>query len=140
MSDNGALAIGELARRTGTATSALRYYERIGLLPPAERVGGRRHFPPSSTERVGLIRLYQDGGFTLGEIRQLLATRGRRLGSWSRLAEAKIEELDTRIAEAQRAKELLEHGLACSHRDLFTCPKFRAAVQAHSEPASPPAR
>jgi DNA-binding transcriptional MerR regulator len=128
------LAIGELARRTGTATSALRYYERIGLLPPAMRFGGRRHYPPSSAERLALIRLYQDAGFTLGEIRQLLAKGSRRRRSWNRLAEAKIDELDTRIAEAERAKKLLEHALACTHRDLFTCPKFRAAVQARREP------
>src|SRR6266545_6920226 len=132
------LAIGELARRTGTATSALRYYERIGLLPPAERLGGRRHYPPSSADRLALIRLYQDAGFTLGEIRQLLATSSRRRHSWSRLAETKIDELDTRIVEAQRAKKLLEHALACPHRDLFTCPNFRAAVQARRERASHP--
>jgi len=139
MSNNdGPLAIGELARRTGTATSALRYYERIGLLPPAERAGGRRHYPPSSADRLALIRLYQDAGFTLAEIRQLLAAGSRRRRSWSRLAEGKIYELDTRIAEAQRAKKLLEHALACPHRDLFTCPNFRAALQARREPSHSP--
>jgi DNA-binding transcriptional MerR regulator len=131
---DGPLAIGELARRTGTATSALRYYERIGLLPPAERAGGRRHYPASSADRLALIRLCQDAGFTLAEIRQLLAASSRR--SWSRLAEGKIDELDTRIAEAQRAKKLLKHALACPHRDLLTCPNFRAALQARREPAS----
>jgi DNA-binding transcriptional MerR regulator len=59
---NAPLAIGELARHTGTATSALRYYERIGLLPPAERARGKRHDPPSSPERLALIRLCQDAG------------------------------------------------------------------------------
>jgi MerR family redox-sensitive transcriptional activator SoxR len=59
------LAIGELARRAGTAPSALRYYERIGLLPPAERAGGKRHYPPSSAERLAFVRVYQDAGFTL---------------------------------------------------------------------------
>jgi DNA-binding transcriptional MerR regulator len=137
LSDKGGrVAIGDLARRTGTATSALRYYERIGLLPRAERAGGRRHYPPSSAERLALIRLCQDAGFTLAEIRQLLAASSRR--SWNRLAEAKIDELDTRIAEAQRAKELLEHALACPHRDLLTCPNFRAALQARHEPTSEP--
>jgi len=136
--DDRAVAIGELARRTGTATSALRYYERIGLLPPAERAGGRRHYPASSADRLALIRLYQEAGFTLAEIRQLLATGSRRRRSWSRLAEGKIDELNNRIAEAQRAKKLLEHALACPHRDLLTCPNFRAALEEHRGPASQP--
>jgi DNA-binding transcriptional MerR regulator len=127
---NAPLAIGELARRAGTATSALRYYERIGLLPPAERAGGKRHYPPSTAERLAFVRLCQDAGFTLKEIRQLLAAASRRRPSWSRLAERKIAELDAHIAEAQRAKKLLKHALGCPHRDLLTCPRFRAELQA----------
>jgi MerR family transcriptional regulator, redox-sensitive transcriptional activator SoxR len=112
MSDtNAPLPIGEFARRAGTAPSALRYYERIGLLPPADRAGGKRHYPPSSAERLALVRLYQDAGFTPKEIRQLLAAGSRRRASWIALAECKIAELDARIAEAQRAKDLLEHAL-----------------------------
>jgi DNA-binding transcriptional MerR regulator len=139
--DNTALMpIGELARRAGTAPSALRYYERIGLLPPAERAGGKRHYPPSSAERLALVRLYRDAGFTLKEIIQLLAAGSRRRASWTALAEGKIAELDARIAEAQRAKDLLEHALNCSHRDLLTCPNFRAALQARLEAGAHAAR
>jgi DNA-binding transcriptional MerR regulator len=128
MTENGLVPIGELARRTGVAASALRYYERVGLLPPAERVGGRRHFPPSSAERVALIRLCQDAGFTLSEIGRLLDGWSR---AWGRLAERKIAELDARIADAQRAKELITHALECPHRDLFACPNFHSALEAH---------
>jgi DNA-binding transcriptional MerR regulator len=124
------IAIGELARRAGTAPSALRYYERIGLLPRAECAGGKRHYPPATAERLALIRLYQDAGFTLKEIRRLLAAGSRPRPSWSPLAERKIAELDVRIAEAQRAKDLLQHALECPHDDLLTCPNFRAALQA----------
>lgn len=133
MPEKGLVPIGELARRTGVATSALRYYERIGLLSPAERVGQRRHYPPSSAERVALIRLCQDAGFTLAEIGRLLAafSRGRR--AWDRLAERKIAELDARIADAQRAKKLVTHALECPHRDLLACPNFRSALEAHLE-------
>ena len=135
MPEKGLVPIGELARRTGVAASALRYYERIGLMSPAGRVGQRRHYPPSSAERVALIRLCQDAGFTLSEI-------GRLLDGWSRawgcLAEHKIAELDARIADAQRAKKLIKHALECPHRDLFACPNFRSALEAHLErPGSP---
>jgi hypothetical protein len=60
MTENSLVPIGELARRTGVATSALRYYERVGLLSPAGRVGQRRHYPPSSVPvlaRTGSRRL-----------------------------------------------------------------------------------
>lgn len=134
MSENRLVPIGELARRTGVATSALRYYEGIGLLSPAERVGQRRHYPPSSAERVALIGLYQDAGFTLAEIRRMVAamSRGRRQ-AWNRLAERKIAELDARIADAKQAKKLIKHALECPHRDHLDCPRFRAALEAHLE-------
>ena len=138
MTQNGLMPIGELARRTGTATSALRYYERIGLLSPAERVGQRRHYPPSSAERVALIRLCQDAGFTLAEIGQLLAAWSRGQRDLGRLGERKIAELDARIADAQRAKKLVTHALECPHRDLLACPNFRSALEARLErPGSP---
>ncbi len=133
MPENGLVPIGELARRTGTATSALRYYERIGLLSPAERVGQRRHYSPSSVERVALIRLCQDAGFTLAEIGRLLAAWSRGGRTWDRLAERKIAELDARIADAQRAKKLINHALECPHRDLLACPNFRPALEAQLE-------
>jgi MerR family redox-sensitive transcriptional activator SoxR len=125
------MVIGELARRTGLATSALRYYERVGLLSPAGRAGGRRHYGASGAERVALIQLCQDAGFTLREIRALLATGSRRGRPWTRLVEAKLRELETRIARAERARALVQHALACPHRSLVTCPNFRAALQAH---------
>jgi DNA-binding transcriptional MerR regulator len=138
MPGNGLMPIGELARRTGVATSALRYYERIGLLSPAERAGQRRHYSPSSAERVALIRLFQDAGFTLAEIGRLLAvwSPGRR--AVGRLAERKIAELDARIADARRAKKLITHALECPHSDLLDCPNFRSALEAQLErPGSP---
>jgi MerR family redox-sensitive transcriptional activator SoxR len=123
------IAIGELARHTGLASSALRYYERVGLLSPAARAGGRRHYGVSSAERVALIQLCQDAGFTLREIRALLAAGSRRGRPWARLAEAKLRELDSRIAQAEGAKMVVQHALACPHPTLFTCPNFRAALK-----------
>jgi DNA-binding transcriptional MerR regulator len=134
MAENGLLPIGELARRTGVATSALRYYERIGLLPLADRLGQRRQYPAVCVERVALIRLYQDAGFTLAEIGPLLAATGRGRPAWDRLAERKVAELDTRIADTRRAKKLIQHALECEHRDLLACPNFRAALEARLEP------
>src|SRR5215207_11149291 len=116
MAQGGLVPIGELARRTGAATSALRWYERIGLLPPAER--------------VALIHLYQDAGFTLAEIGRMLAASSQGRRGWGDLAARKIAELDARIADAQQAKKLIEHALECPHRDLLACPRFQYALQA----------
>src|SRR5215470_62893 len=127
----GQIPIGELARRTGLASSALRYYERVGLLSPSARAAGRRHYGGSSAERVALIQLCQDAGFTLREIRALLGAVSRRGRSWVRLAEAKLHELDSRISHAKRARALVQHALACPHRNLATCPNFRAAWKAY---------
>ena len=133
MAHDALVPIGELARRTGVATSALRYYERIGLLSPAERAGQRRRYTASSAERVALIRLYQDAGFTLAEIRRLLAAKSQGRRGWGDLAERKIAELDARIADAQQAKKLIKHALECPHPDLLTCPNFRSAIEDHLE-------
>jgi DNA-binding transcriptional MerR regulator len=130
MPDDGLVPIGELARRTGVAPSALRYYERIGLLPPAERAGQRRRYPPSVAERVALVRLYQDAGFTLQEIGRMLAARSQGRRGWGELAERKIAELDARIADAQQARTLIKHALECPHDDLLACPSFRSALEA----------
>jgi DNA-binding transcriptional MerR regulator len=69
MSNQVALGIGDVARRTGLATSALRYYERVGLLAPDGRANGKRYYGPGSADRIALILLCQDAGFTLAEIR-----------------------------------------------------------------------
>ena len=127
----GLIVIGELARRSGLASSALRYYERVGLLSPAGRTGRRRQYSVSSLERVGLIQLCQDAGFSLREIRALLATGGWRGRPRTRLVEAKLRELDARIAQAKHARKLVQHALACPRRNLLRCDNFRAALQAH---------
>src|SRR4029450_10046616 len=88
------LGIGELGRQTGLATSALRYYERVGLLAPGGRVNGRRYYGSASAEQIALIRLCQDAGFTLAEIRTFVTVGSRRHPSWTRLMEAKLLGLE----------------------------------------------
>lgn len=122
--------IAELARRTGTAPSALRYYERLGLLAPTGRAAGRRQYASSAAERVAMIRLWQDVGFTLAEIATLLAVTTGRKTAWTRYAQAKVDQLEHRIAEAQQAKTLLEHALRCPAPNLLACPQFRRELHA----------
>jgi DNA-binding transcriptional MerR regulator len=123
------LTIGELARRTGAAPSALRYYEEIGLLAPPARVSGRRRYGPDAVDAVGAVLFLADVGFTLAEIEQLMAARATDPSNWRDLARRKLAELDERIDEAQAARVAVEHALACPHDDIVTCPNFQEVVR-----------
>jgi DNA-binding transcriptional MerR regulator len=111
------------------ATSALRYYDRIGRVT-AECLGQRRHHPPSSAERVALIRLYQDTGFTLAEIGRLVPATSRDVGPGIGWPSATLRNSTLRIAAAQQAKTLIEHALKRPRRDRLTCSNFRCALEA----------
>jgi DNA-binding transcriptional MerR regulator len=125
------LTIGELAKATGVATSALRYWEELGLLPAPARVSGQRRYPASALELVGLILLFQDAGFTLREQKALVASRHDGSDAWRELHRRKLAELDERIARAQAARTAIAHALACRHdKGLFECPNLTALVAA----------
>lgn len=124
------LTIGELARRAGVATSALRYYEELGLLPAPARISGQRRYPESALGLVGSILLLRDVGFTLAEQKALLASRSDALDDWRRLAQRKLAELDDQIAKAHTAREAIEHALRCPHDDIAQCPNYIAVVTA----------
>jgi DNA-binding transcriptional MerR regulator len=124
------LTIGELAHRTGVATSALRYWEELGLLPPPARVSGQRRYPPSAMGLVGLILLMRDVGFTLREVKALISYRTATDDGWRELHERKLAELDQRIARAQIARTAIAHALACPHESIFDCPTFEGVIAA----------
>jgi DNA-binding transcriptional MerR regulator len=115
------LTIGELASRAGVATSALRYWEELGLLPPPGRVSGQRRYPESAVMQVGAILLLRDAGFSLAEQKALMQARG---DEWRGLHRRKLAELDEVIAKARLAREAISHGLECPHEDKYECPVF----------------
>jgi DNA-binding transcriptional MerR regulator len=123
-------AIGELAERTGVASSALRYYEERGLLPPAPRVSGQRRYGPAAVEAVGMILLLRDIGFSLSEVKALTGSRSRSSDAWRALAHQKLTELDERIARAEAARVALQHALRCRHEALLDCPNFAGVLAA----------
>jgi DNA-binding transcriptional MerR regulator len=127
------LTIGELAKRTGVATSALRYYEELGLLPAPGRVSGQRRYPESAVGLVGMILLLRDVGFSLRESKALLGSRTPAVEGWRSLAHRKLADLDEQIAKAQTAKEVITHGLACPTTTSPPAPNPPAS----SPPASP---
>jgi len=126
----GLLTIGELARRAGVTTSALRYYEELGLLPAPARISGQRRYPESAARIVGAILLYSDAGFTLAEQKALMAARASTPGDRRQLMQRKLAELDEQITRAQAVREAISHGLRCPHEDITQCPNFNAGITA----------
>lgn len=122
-------SIGELAEQAGIPISALRFYERKGLLPPPPRVSGQRRYAPEAVDRVRMIRMWQNAGFSLAEIGQLLHDR-ESLETWQHLVRAKISELTILQAEAERCRQQLEHALLCRAPDWTNCPWMKAASRA----------
>lgn len=118
------IPIGEVSRRAGLAASALRYYERAGLIPRAARSGGRRVYAEEILDRLALIGVAKAAGFRLAEIRRLLAGLGRRSPPgkrWSKLAAQKREEVRERLAGLARAERLLRTLERCACPTLEDC-------------------
>jgi DNA-binding transcriptional MerR regulator len=124
------LTIGELARRAGVATSALRYWEELGLLPTAARISGQRRYPESAVWLVDVILFLREVGFSLAEQKAFMASRAVALDDWQRLARRKLAELDEQIAKAQTARQAISHALRCPHEDILQCPNFGSVIAA----------
>jgi MerR family redox-sensitive transcriptional activator SoxR len=118
MADDNLIGISEVAQRTGLQSSALRYYERAGLISSAARAGGRRQYDPSVLQRLAAIALLQEAGFTIAEVRRAL---GATNDAWRSLAQQKLGELDAHMARVAAAKELLVSALRCECAGLDTC-------------------
>ena len=125
------LSIGTVAERAGVQTSTIRYYERLGLLPPPGRTSGRRRYDPGVLELLAAIEVAKAAGFSLREIKQLFV--GFEAGSspsqrWSALAAAKLQELDAQAARIEAMRALLERGLECGCLTLDDCRLVRARL------------
>lgn len=118
------MKIGQLALAAGLNASAIRYYEKLGLLAPPQRIGGQRRYPSDALHRVLLIRFATDMGFTLAEIKLFLsglrdsAPVGPR---WKKLATRKLREVDQSIARSLKLKSLLQDLLRCHCPSLQLC-------------------
>jgi DNA-binding transcriptional MerR regulator len=121
------MKIGELAERTGLAASAIRYYEQAGLMPKAERgANGYRSYGDSALERINLIQIGQQLGFTLEAIRAVMALEGEALH------EGLIKNLDARLQDIdhmmqtlaeQRASLLETKAKVQATKDSGECPR-----------------
>lgn len=116
MNSSDQLSIGDVAQQVGVQPSALRYYESIGLLPAPQRVNGRRHYDADVLQRLSVIQLAKDAGFTITEIQTLLhgfEPDTPPSARWRALATEKLSELDAFIERAEAMKQLLKAGIEC---------------------------
>jgi DNA-binding transcriptional MerR regulator len=106
----GLLPISEVARMAGLRPSAIRYYEQIGILPPALRVSGQRRFRSGTVYQLAVLRRAQEVGFTLDEVRELFCGLGKRNSisqRWRKLAGKKLTELDATMERIRSMQEVL---------------------------------
>jgi MerR family redox-sensitive transcriptional activator SoxR len=126
------LSIGEVAQKAGLRTSALRYYETAGVIPPPERVNGRRRYDADVLQRLAIVQLAQQAGFTLAEVRTLF--EGMEPGAtpslrWRDVAERKLPQIDDQIRRAEAMRDLLREGLRCDCLTLEDCDLVLARLE-----------
>ena len=123
-----ALTIGDLAQRSGVATSALRFYEEQGLISSERTAGGQRRFARSTLRRVALIRAAQRVGLPLSEVAEALSTlphdRTPTKRDWQRLSARWQARLDAQIAAMQALRDDLAGCIGCGCLSLTSCTLF----------------
>ena len=128
------VAIGELSRRTGCNIETIRYYERIGILPPARRSVARyRLYGPDDVTRLRFVRRARELGFTLDEVRALLVLSGRdqSRADIRKLAESHLADVRARIADLQKMERVLADAVhRCECDEEPGCPLLEALHQA----------
>jgi MerR family transcriptional regulator, redox-sensitive transcriptional activator SoxR len=123
-------SIGEVARETGLSASALRYYEKSGLLPAAPRRSRQRRYDESIFGRIELICLAREAGFTIGETRTFVSGFSAATppaARWRLLAARKLEEIERLIERARRMRSLLETSFRCRCPTLADCERYLGA-------------
>ncbi len=140
------LTIGQVARRSGVAHTALRFYEDKGLIFAERTSGNQRRYPRSVLRRIAFIRSAQRVGLTLEQISEALATLPRdhapTKADWARLSRNWQSELDARIDALQRLRDQLTSCVGCGCLSLRTCalnnPDDRAATRGPGAPGLKP--
>jgi MerR family redox-sensitive transcriptional activator SoxR len=130
MDDPLELTIGEVARRAGIATSSIRYYESIGLLPEPERLHGQRRYGTDVLGRLAFVDVAQSAGFKLEEIKELLRGVDGAEGMAVRMQELssrKLGEVEELLERANAMKSWLQVANGCTCRTPEECALFPEA-------------
>lgn len=121
--------ISEVAKRTGVPASALRYYEKRGLIESLAAPGTRRRFAPAVLDQLALVALGQAAGLSLDEVQSMLTPNGRP-NIDRQLLVAKANELDATIRQLSAVRRGLRHAAACRATSHAECPTFKKLLKA----------
>jgi len=125
MSDRHGLSVGQVAERSGFAASAVRFYEREGLITARRNAGGHRRFDPDVLRRLAFIRAATHVGLTLDEVKQALAQlpdeRTPTKADWARISRAWRSRLDAEIAALEALRDGLTSCIGCGCLSLQRC-------------------
>ena len=117
--------MGDVAAKFGLATHVLRHWEDVGLLRPARDGAGRRRYGLDDLGRVAVIIRSKDSGMSLEQIAVLLDAEA---ADRHRVLQAHVDDLDRRMAEMERSREMTLHALSCRAHDVATCPNFKRFI------------
>jgi MerR family redox-sensitive transcriptional activator SoxR len=129
--DEAPLTIGAVAKRVGLNTSAIRYYERKGVLPEPARVSGQRRYTEETVDRLRVLDVAKRAGFTLEEARVLLTTIDGGTPAHEELqalASRKLPEVNALIARAEAMRDWLTTATGCTCDTLDVCALFKPIV------------
>lgn len=118
-------SIGDVAARFGLATHVLRHWEDAGLLAPDRDGADRRRYGDDDIVRIAVILRSKAAGMGLEQISVLL---DEQAPSRHRVLQEHLADLDRRMTEMQRSKEMTEHALRCRSHDITECTRFRSLV------------
>lgn len=125
MQNRQGLTIGQVAKRTGLATSAIRYYEDEGLVLPFRNTAGQRRFDSADIRRLSFVMLSQKLGFTISEIRDAMKPlpmdRAPSKSDWTRISKTFGEVMDQRISQMQNLRDKLDGCIGCGCLSLKNC-------------------
>lgn len=128
--EEATLTIGQVADRVGIATSAIRYYERQGVLPEPSRVSGQRRYSEETVDRLKVLGVAKRAGFSLQEAKVLLASIDGGTPAHEKLralATRKLPEVNALIARAEAMRDWLTTATDCGCDTLDVCALFDAA-------------
>ena len=139
--DDDTLTIGALASRFGLNTSAIRYYERIGVLPEPARQSGQRRYGPDAIRRLEVLEVAKQAGFSLDETRVLFQSADAGTPAFEALRELaarKLPEIDALITRAQAMRDWMQTATDCSCTSLDVCALFESDSARPPQTAAPP--
>lgn len=135
------LSIGQLADRTGLAVSAIRFYEAEGLVHPVRNSGGQRRFARSDIRRLSFVRIAQQLGFSIEQIRAQMKSlpdeRTPTKADWKRMGQSFRAELDKRLDALTRLRDNLDGCIGCGCLSLKNCQLYNANDKAARRGSGP---